>query len=404
MKTVIKNKGYKFRLKPNAEQKVYLAKCFGCSRKMYNIYVDLLYKYLESQDYKNGYIKGFKFPTPAKYKSEFIYLKEIDSLALANVQLNFTKAVSKFNNESDKKTYKKSAVKKAKTIGRKLTFRDLKGMPNFKSKKDVYQGFSTNNQDGTVPIINDCYVKIPKLKSSIKFINHRNIPSDCKIKSATISKDVKDKYYISFTVEYKAEEIYVEHKTAVGLDYSQTGFYVSSENEIANYPHYYRELESKLAKEQRKLSNMELKSNNWYKQKKIISAIQSKIANQRKDWLHKKSSELVNKFEVICFEDIDLRNLAQCLSLGKNLHDNGFGMFRNFVKYKLEDQGKYFIKIDKWYPSTKMCHVCGTLNDTLTLADRKWTCDGCNTHHDRDYNAAINIMNEGLRLLINKVA
>jgi len=393
-----KNKGYKFRLKPTTEQKEYFSKCFGCSRKMYNIYVDLLYKYLDEQKYETGYINGFKFPTPAKYKDEYQYLREIDSLVLANTQLNFSQAISKFNKESDKKTYRKSARKKEKTLGKVLTFRDMKGMPSFKSKKDNYQALTTNNQDGTIYIENECYLKIPKMKSLIRFVNHRSLPDDSIIKHITISKDSREKYYVSITVEYYVEETHVEPKTFLGIDYSQTNFYVDSENEKANYPHYYRELESKLKKEQIKLSHMVLKSNNWIKQKQKLSIIQERIANQRKDWLHKKSYEIVNKYDVISFEDINLNTMGQCLSLGKNLHDNGFGMFRNFVKYKLEDKGKYFVKIDKWFPSSKMCHICGTINDNLQLSDREWDCE-CGEHHDRDYNAAINIRDEGKRIL-----
>lgn len=392
-----KNKGYKFRLKPTEEQKEYFAKCFGCARKIYNIYVDLLYNYLESQNYENGYIKGFKFPTPATYKKQYPFLKEIDSLVLANVQLDFQGAISKFNKEYDKKSYNKSAKKKEKTIGRQITFRDLKGMPSFKSKKDSYQSFTTNNQDRTISIINGCFVKIPKLKTPIRFINHRDIPQGYNIKSVTISKDSHDKYYISFTVEYYVKDFKVNPEKFLGLDYSQNDFYVSSENEKANYPHYYKELENKLIKEQRKLSRMELKSNNWWKQKKVISKLHEKIANQRKDWLHKKSLELVEKFDVICFEDIDLRNMAQYLFLGKRLHDNGFGLFRNFVKYKLEDRGKYFIKVDKWYPSSKTCNECGYEYKELELSEREWICPCCQTKHDRDYNAAKNIRDEGMK-------
>lgn len=399
MVLVKKNKGYTFRIKPNAEQVEYFSKAFGCSRKIYNIYVDLLFSELESQGYINGFIKDFKFPTPAKYKKEFEYLKEVDSLALANVQLNFGKAVSKFNKESDKKSYKKSAIKKNKTVGKIITFKDLKGMPSFKSKKDEKQSFTTNNQSGTINIDGD-YVKIPKLKSKIKVIFHRKIPDDCTIKSATISKDFGGNYEISFNVEYHIEEKKITPETFVGLDYSQNNFFVSSDGEIANYPHYYKILEKRLKKEQRKITRMVPKSNNWCKQKLKIFKLNNKAAKQRKDWIHKKSFELSNKYDAICVEDIDLRNLAQCLSLGKNVHDNGFGMFRNFLKYKLEDRGKFFIKIDRWYPSSKTCNDCGYINSELKLSDREWVCPICRTVHNRDCNAAKNIKAEGIKVLL----
>ena len=142
------------------------------------------------------------------------------------------------------------------------------------------------------------------------------------------------------------------------------------------------------------------KSNNWCKQKLKIFKLNNKAAKQRKDWIHKKSFELSNKYDAICVEDIDLRNLAQCLSLGKNVHDNGFGMFRNFLKYKLEDRGKFFIKIDRWYPSSKTCNDCGYINSELKLSDREWVCPICRTAHNRDCNAAKNIKAEGIKVLL----
>lgn len=404
-----KNKGYKFRLLPNDEQKSYLNQAFGCSRKLYNIYVDLFYNQLDNQNYINGKIdfKNIKLPTPATIKKDYEYMKNIDSLAFANVQLDFQSAINKYNSEYDKKSYKKKAKKKEKTLGRKLTFRDLKGMPSFKSKKKNQNSFTTNNQDGTINIItenNECYVKIPKLKSLIKFINHRDIPSEYKIKSATISKDSRDGYYISFTVEWFAEENKIDvdqikKENVLGLDYSQGNLYVNSENEISNYPRYYRITENKIKKEQRKLSRMELRSNNWSKQKKKINMMQCDIGNQRKDWLHKESYRIAEKYDLVCVEDINLRDLAQCLHLGKNIGDNGFGTFRIFLKYKLEDRGKYFIKADKWYPSSKTCNNCGYINKELDINDRKWECPSCREKIERDYNAAKNLRDEGMRIL-----
>jgi putative transposase len=393
-----KNKGFKFRLKPTGEQIKYFEKAFGCTRKMYNIYVDLLCKQLEQQEYKNGKIKNISLPTPATIKKDYSYMKEIDSLAFANVQLDFQEAIRKFNKEYDGKTYKKKTKKQEKTTSRELTFKDLKGFPSYKSKKKNHNSFTTNNQNGTVAIIDEKYVRIPKLKSLIRFVNHRQIPNGYTIKGCTISKDYRGKYYISFLCEYFEEVKKIEPKTFIGLDYSQDSFYVDSEGERANYPQYYKKLEEKIKKEQRKLSRKKLNSNNWLKQKRKISKLQHKIANQRLDWLHKKSYEIANQYDAVVVEDIDLRNMAQCLSLGKKIHDNGFGIFRNLLQYKLEDRGKMLIKIDKWFPSSKICHCCGYKNEQLELSDREWTCDNCGEHHDRDVNAAINIREEGKRV------
>jgi putative transposase len=396
-----KNKGYKFRLKPNREQSLYLEKAFGCSRKMYNLYVDILYKELDAQNYISGKIdyKYIKLLTPAVIKKDYEYMKEIDSLAFANVQLDFREAIKKYNSEYDGKTYTKKARKQKETLGKELTFKDLKGMPTFKSKRKNQNSFTTNNQKGTVSIVNEKYVKIPKLKESIRFVNHRQLPENSIIKSATISKDCRNHYYISFTVEYYIEEKQKASNIILGLDYSQHDFYVDSEGRRANYPKYYRKLENKLKKEQQKLSRKVLKSNNWIKEKMKISKIQNKISEQRKDWLHKKSYNLAKNYDAIIIEDINLRALGQCLKLGKSLADNGFGMFRNFLKYKLEDRGKQLIKVDKWFPSSKTCSRCGSINENLQLSDRIYKCENCGCIIDRDYNAALNIKEAGSSLL-----
>lgn len=146
------------------------------------------------------------------------------------------------------------------------------------------------------------------------------------------------------------------------------------------------------------MSRKELKSKNWYKQKQKITTLQRHIVNQRFDWLHQESRRIADEYDAVVVEDIDLRNMAQCLKLGKNVHDNGFGMFRTFLKYKLEEQGKQFIKIDKWFPSSKMCHCCGAIKEDLQLSDRWYVCD-CGYENDRDYNAAMNIRDCGTRLL-----
>ena len=253
-----KNRGYKYRLKPNNAQKIYLEKAFGCCRKMYNIYVDLLYTQLEQLNFVSGKIdyKSIDLPTPATIKKGYEYMKEIDSLAFANLQLGFQGAIKKYNSDYDGKTYSKRALKQSKTINRQLTYKDLKGMPNFKSKKRNQNSYTTNNQGSTVTILDDNIVKIPKLKEPIKFVNHRQLPQDSVIKGATVSKDCRNHYYISLLVEYYIEERQTPSKNILGLDYSQQNFYVSSEeSEKANYPQYYRIQEAKLKLEQQRLSN-----------------------------------------------------------------------------------------------------------------------------------------------------
>lgn len=191
----------------------------------------------------------------------------------------------------------------------------------------------------------------------------------------------------------------VKPETAIGLDYSSPHFYIDNNGKSADYPRFYRKSEGKLAIEQRKLSKMVRGSANYRAQKQRVVKIQEHIANQRKDFIHKLSTEIANRYDVVCVEDLNLHAQAQSLNFGKAVADNGFGMFRNLLEYKLFERGKYLVKVDKFYPSTKTCHCCGCKNNDITLKDREWTCPNCNTHHDRDVNAAINIRNEGLRIL-----
>ena len=399
------NKGYKFKIKPTQEQKEFFMKSFGCSRKIYNLYVDELYKYLENSNYQNGLIKDFKINSPANIKKNFEFMKEVDSLALCNAQIDFKNALNKFNKEYDKKSYTKRSKKREKTLGIVPTFKDLKGMPKFKSIKKNDFSYKTNNQvnkrtgEWNLIKLENQQLKIPKLKTTIKVIQHRELPPNSIIKNCTISMDNLGIFYCSLCIEYTKEIEYKPSEKVLGLDYSSHDFYYSSDNKIANYPHYYRKSEEKLKLLQRQLSRKQLKSNNWNKHKHKITKLQKHIANQRLDWIHKESRKLCNEYDAIIFEDIDLRSMGQCLKLGKSTHDNGFGMFRQFCKYKLEEQGKQFIKIDKWYPSSKKCSCCGHIKEDLQLSDRVYICEECGNVIDRDYNASINIREVGMTLL-----
>lgn len=182
------------------------------------------------------------------------------------------------------------------------------------------------------------------------------------------------------------------------MDYSSHDFYVDSNGDKANYPKYFRLYQDKLAKEQRKLSLMNKNSNNYQKQKLKVAKIHEKIANCRFDFLHKLSTKLANKYDIICVEYINLKSIEQCLKLGKSTADNSFGKFREMLKYKLEDKGKKLIKIGKFEPSTIICSYCGAYHKDIvnSLSVREWTCPDCGTHHDRDVNAAKNILKIGL--------
>ena len=376
------NKAIKYRIYPTTEQCIMFSKTFGCCRKIYNLMLS---------DKIKDYEETGKFPTvtPAKYKKDYPYLKEVDSLALANKQMDLQAA---FRNAFSKSRKKKN------------------GFPKFKSRK-ARNSYTTNNQKGTIAIVDDKYIKIPKV-GKVKATIHRKANADWKIKSATISKERDGSYYISILFEYdKAENTYVADKTnAIGLDYKSDGLYMDSNgNEGANHK-FYREAQKKLAKEQRKLSRMkgskknEPKSNNYIKQLRKVNKIHRHIANQRSDNLHKISTEIANRYDVVCVESLNMRSMSnKGFGNGKATMDNGYGMFLNMLEYKLADRNKYLVKVDKWFPSSQICHYCGTLHPEMKdLANRRLICD-CGLTISRDRNAAINILNEGLRLL-NEVA
>jgi putative transposase len=368
-------KAFRYRIYPIKEQEIFFAKTFGCVRFVYNKM--LAERKAIYEEYKNDkeQLKKQKLPTPAKYKNEFEWLKEVDSLALANAQLNLNSAYRSFFTS-------KSA-----------------GFPKFKSRKNPVQSYTTNNQKGTIRLIDSKTIRLPKV-GNVKIKLHRQIPKDAGIKSATISKTATGKYHISILVEYNADikPVTPTVETTLGLDYSSVSLFVDSNGQNADYPRFYRQAELRLKQEQRRLSKMQKGSNNRNKQRIKVARLHEKVANQRKDFLHKLSRQITNAYDAIAIEDLNMRGMAQSLNLGKSTNDNGFGMLKNFLAYKLAEQGKPLITIDKWFPSSKMCHCCGNINKELALADRMWTCS-CGIIHDRDINAAINIKNEGCRLL-----
>lgn len=359
------NRAYVFRLYPNAEQRVMLAKTFGCVRFIYN-------KMLQDRiDYYKKTGKSLN-NTPAQYKSEFIWLKEVDSLALANAQLNLNRAYKNFFS------------------------RPNSGFPKFKSKKKHRFSYSTNNQSGSVRIENGC-IRLPKV-GYVKLKQHREILPNSTIKTVTVRQNPSGKYYVSILVEYDNQILPIIPHKFVGLDFSMPELYVDSEGNCPKYPSPYRKAEKQLARLQRKFSRTRNTSNNHQKLRIRVARLHEHIANQRKDFLHKKSAELAMKYDVVGIEDLNMKNMARTLHFGKSVADNGWGMFTNMLSYKLAWQGKQLIKIDKWFPSSQLCHVCGYQNkNTKNLNIREWGCPHCGTYHNRDVNAAINIREEAYR-------
>ena len=339
---------------------------------------------------------------PASYKTENPWLKKVDSLALSNVQLNLQKAFAEFFKINDHR-YTDKTIERAKRQGRDLTVYYLEKHPKFKSKKsNTWFSYTTNNKNGTINI-EDKHIKLPKI-GLVRCKVHRKIHNGCEIKSATVSMTTTGKFYVSVLVEYECEIKLVSPETSTGLDFSMRELYVDHENYCPAFHRFYRESEAKLAREQRRLSKMEKGSNNYHKQKRKVARIHEKIANQRKDFLHKESDSITKDYDVVCVEDLDMKAMAQALNFGKSVSDNGWGMFSRMLDYKQLRSGHYFVKIERQYPSSKLCHVCGGKNEYLELSDRVWVCDICGTHHLRDQNAAINIRNRGLEILAAQMA
>ena len=370
------NRAYKFRIYPTEEQSVLIHKTFGCVRFVYN-------KMLENrkglyEQYKNDKenLRKQKPLLPADLKKEFLWLKEVDSLALANAQLNLQKAYQNF-------------------------FRDPSvGFPKFKNKHRDRKSYTTNNQEGTIRFIDDRTIRIPKLKN-IRIKRHRPLPENAIIKAATVSQTPTGKYFISILIEYEnsIKQVVPVAEKVKGLDYSSKEFYVDSDGNQPGYPRYLRMSEEKLKKAGRKLSKQKKGGRNWEKQRQKVAKLHEQVANQRKAFLHKCARQISNACDAIVVEGLNMRHMAQGLHLAKSTYDNGFGMFKNFLKYKFMEQGKQYVTVDKWFPSSKLCHVCSHKKDDLTLSDRVWNCPNCATELDRDINAAINIRHEGIRLL-----
>ena len=372
------NKAIKYRLYPTTEQCVMFAKTFGCCRKIYNLLLsDKIRSYQESGK--------FVSVTPAMYKKDYPYLKEVDSLALANVQLNLHKAFKACFDKTRKKQ---------------------NGFPKFKSAKHSRKAYTTNNQHGTV-VVMERAIKLPKI-GRVKAVIHRVPDTDWILKSVTVSQEPDGRYYASVLFEYRNTVTKVPvSDSVIGLDYASDGLYVDDQGNTGSHHKYYRESHAKLAKAQRRLSHMqgsqkgETKSCNYIKQLRKVNKIHRHIRNQRLDHLHKLSTETANRYDIVCAESLNMRSMAnKGFGNGKATMDNGYGLFLDMLEYKLADRGKCLVRVDKWYPSSQICHRCGIRHPEMKdLRIRTMRCS-CGLVMNRNQNAAINIRQEGLRMLM----
>ena len=361
------NRAYKYRIYPDPEQQVAMRRTFGCCRKVWNLMLaDKIAWYQQT----GTMLKN----TPAQYKKDYPYLQEVDSLALANVQLQLQQAFKNFFEQPNV------------------------GFPKWKSKKHPKRSYTTNAVNSNIRIEGSS-IRLPKI-GWVRVKVHRKIPRTHLIKSVTVSQNAAGRYFVSVLTEYAAQvnPVPLESPSAIGLDYSSPGFYVGTDA-APNHPHPYHKEQAKLACEQRRLSRMVPGSNNYRKQQLRIGRIHQRIADIRRDFLNKTSTEIANRFDVVGIEDLNMQAQAQALNFGKAVADNGWGMFTRMLEYKLAERGKYLVKADRMFPSTKTCSICGCKNPDVVLGVREWTCLGCGAFHLRDENAATNLRNYALDAL-----
>ena len=365
-------RAYKMRIFPTEEQKTLIAKTFGCVRFVYN--QCLAYKI---DKYENEKITLSKTDilnyVPQVLKSEYVWLKEVDKFALTNTVINLDSAYQKF-------------------------FREHRGFPKFKSKKNNHKSYKTNcNYCGrpTIEVDFDSRkIKLPKLK----WVKTRGIRHfDGKIKSATISQTPSGKYYCSVLVEQEDYKPLTETGCNVGIDLGIKDFAITSDGDKISNPKYLANSEKKLAKLQRQLSRKSSGSNNRNKARLKVARAWDKITNQRTDFLQKLSTELIRKYDVICLEDLNVSGMVKNHHLAKAISDCSWSKFVRMLQYKADWCGRTISKIDRFYPSSQTCSCCGCINsETKDLAVRRWTCPDCGATHDRDINAAKNILKQGL--------
>lgn len=374
-------KAYVFRIYPTYSQVEQINKTIGCARFVYNYFLDKRITAYCNTGETLSYKECSLLLTRLKRDKDHVWLQEVDKFALQNSLRDLNTAYINF-------------------------FRDFKkgkiGFPKFKTKHKSKQKYRTNYTNGNIAVdMDSCRIRLPKL-GWVRFRKNKKLtelPEE--IINAIITKTSSGKYFASVT--YKAEVRHLpETENTVGYDLGIITFAIGSNGDIIENPRHFQREQKKLKKLQRKLSRMVKGSNNYIKQRTKIACQHEHIANMRKDFLHKESTRIVRENQVICLEDLQVKEMlrdGKRKKISKLISDTGWRTFRNMIQYKSDWYGRLTVIIDKEYPSTAKCGICGNINPMLTLNMRKWKCPECGTIHDRDKNASQNILNEGLRLL-----
>ena len=359
--TETRNRSYQYLLRPSHTQKESIRRNIRCTGFVYRRYL---------RDRRSGEILPPTMKeTVHAYQKSCPFLNEADSSALMHILFQ-------------------------------MNHRDLSSI---KSARPRRRSYTTGNYQNRIRLVKDRYLHLPTV-GDVRIVLHRPLPNRAVIRSVTVSMNHTGQYYASILFDKTVPSAIRKDPRflkVIGLDYSNSHFYVDSEGRKLDIPHFYRRKEQKLIKLNRQLSRYKRDSIAYRDTRHAIARIHQGIACQRRDFLHKLSYWIADTYDIVCVEDLDMQQISRSYSLGKATLDNAYGIFLRMLKYKLEDRGKSLITVDRWFPSSKLCHCCGHIKHDLRMSERSWRCPSCGAVLDRDVNAALNIRQEGLRIYSN---